>query len=236
MKDDTSQRRITEQGAALPHPESPSPLVSSAPRSGEPSSTSLKPPSHGEGEERPNDLCWKCAESVHNYVREFIRIADQKAAFFFAIATALLAFLYNQKLANKWVMPPVEWRLPEILSFFATWGLVISAAACMFTVYPRTPGSKRGIVFFQAIAEFESAQEYVRDVLAKSSAQLVSAKLTHVHVLAKVCSRKYGILRVAIWAGAIGVLASFLLLLTNNYNGDLVPSDSPSPARQERRR
>src|ERR1035441_7419098 len=37
----------------------------------------------------------KFAEEVHNYLREYIRNADQKAAFFFAGATALLAFLHR---------------------------------------------------------------------------------------------------------------------------------------------
>src|SRR2546430_1438514 len=35
------------------------------------------------------------ADQTHQYIREYIRLADQKAALFFTTSGALLAFLYN---------------------------------------------------------------------------------------------------------------------------------------------
>src|ERR1700692_1339153 len=39
----------------------------------------------------------------HKYIRDNIRLADQKATFFFTGATALLAFLYKNDVSSRWL-------------------------------------------------------------------------------------------------------------------------------------
>ena len=53
------------------------------------------------------------AEELHNYLREYIRNADQKATFFFAGATALLAFLHSQKGTSRWLKDVQTWTVVQ---------------------------------------------------------------------------------------------------------------------------
>jgi len=156
---------------------------------------------------------WDYATTVHKYVREYIALADQKAAIFFAAATTFLAFLYGEHLTNRWLKSVATWMFVDFLSLTATLGLMICAVACLFTVLPRRKGSKRGIVYFGAISEYESSSEYVLDVLKKRPSDLVEEKLSHVHAIAKVCTRKYDSLLVAMWAGAVGAVSALLMFI-----------------------
>lgn len=166
--------------------------------------------SHKENESR-----LKFSEETHGYVREYIRLADQKATFFFAGATALLAYLHKAGMTNKWLISPNTWGIIEVLTFFATVGLILSALACLATVTPRFNGSKRGLIFFAAIREYDSAQEYVADVMRQSPEGLCTAKLRHIYELSDVCKKKYDTLKWGQWLGAIGVIATLLLLIWN---------------------
>jgi Family of unknown function (DUF5706) len=213
MTEITQQRQ--NERATLPFPAGAEsgPLVTAV-GSGEPTSCSIKPPEIEATEPtKTTELQWKFAEETHQYVREYIRQADLKAAFFFAGATALIAFLYKANLVQRWVKPPTQWLFVDTLSFVATVGLAVSVLACLATVFPRLKGSKRGHVFFGAISEFESRKEYATDVLQRDIAELIDAKLCHAHDLAIVCGQKYWVLRFGQWAGATGVVAMVALLL-----------------------
>jgi hypothetical protein len=155
----------------------------------------------------------KFSEETHQYVREQIRLADQKATFFFAGATALLAYLHKAGMVNEWVVDPRSWGLIDMFTFLATMGLILSAVACLATVIPRLNGSKRGLIFFAAIREYENAQEYVAEVMRHSSEALCAAKLRHIYELTDVCKKKYDVLKWGQWFGALGVIATLLLLL-----------------------
>lgn len=150
---------------------------------------------------------------VHSYVREYVRSADQKAAFFFAAATALLAFLHSQDGTARWLKDVRTWSLTDALAFLAMLSLASSACVLLAVVVPRLKGSRRGILFFSAIAEYESAREYGSEVLHQSKYEIVSAELQHSYDLSKVCTRKYRVLRIGFWIGAVGGVSSLLFLL-----------------------
>ena len=73
---------------------------------------------------------WKFAEETHKYLREYIRQADQKAAFFFAGSTAPIAFLYKANLIHMWLKEPTHWIFIDMFSFIAIVGLLVCAMAC----------------------------------------------------------------------------------------------------------
>lgn len=213
MTDITQQRQSDHTAPPLPGGVSAAPLVAMV-RVGEPTPTSIQPPAVETTEpSKTTELHWKFAEETHQYVREHIRQADQKAAFFFAGATALIAFLYKATLIQRWIKLPTLWDFVDMLSFCAMIGLSVSALSCLATVFPRLKGSKRGHVFFGAVAEFESRKEYATDVLRQGVLALIDAKLCHVHDLALICGRKYAVLKIGQWSGAIGVVAMVALLL-----------------------
>lgn len=213
MTEITQQRQNEHTVHSFPVEAEPGPLVTAV-RSGEPTSNSIRPPEIGTTEPtKITEFQWKFAEETHQYVREYIRQADLKAAFFFAGATALIAFLYKADLVQLWVKYPTQWLFVDMLSFISAFGLAVSIIACLATVFPRLNGSKRGHVFFCAIAEFESRKEYAADVLQQNLTELIKEKLCHAHDLAIVCVHKYWVLKIGQWAGAIGVVAMVFLLL-----------------------
>lgn len=153
------------------------------------------------------------AEAVHNYIRQYINLADTKAAFTFTVTTTLLAFLYQQGVSSRWIKPPSTWGPGDILGFIAMLGLAGGSLVSLAVIVPRLKGSKRGYVFWNAIVEFDSAANYAEEVLRRSSNELVKAKLEHCYELASVCTRKYRTLNLAIRIGALGLSAGVLYLL-----------------------
>lgn len=210
---ETQQQQNEHISLPLPEGSTGRPLVSNV-RMGEPSPTGIQPPETSVAtNENRGEFQWKFADETHQYVREYIQQADQKAAFFFAGSTALIAFLHKANLVKLWMKLPTQWVFVDMLSLLATIGLAVSAFACLATIFPRLKGSKRGHIFFSAIAEFETRKEYALDVLHREPGELIEAKLCHVHDLAIICRAKFTILKLGQWAGAVGVASTVLLLL-----------------------
>lgn len=209
----TQGRQSDKSSLPVPSDLEREPLVSSI-GTEEPGPLSIKPPPIDDmAGDRAVEFQWKYAEETHAYIREYIRQADQKAFFFSAASTTLLAFLYKVELAHRWIKAPVQWGFFEFLSFFATFGLAAAALLFFVTVFPRLGGSRRGLVFFGAIAECESSRDYMDDLYRRNIGDLLAAKLAHIYELALVCRSKYGILRWGLWVGLVGLTATVLLLI-----------------------
>lgn len=155
----------------------------------------------------------KFSDDVHGYIRESIRNADQKATFFFAALTAILAFLNTQNVPARWMKSVAQWSFVDTLGFVSMLGLAAGAATLLAVVFPRLKGSRRGLLFFNAISEYDNSGEYANDVLACSGDDLVRKKLLHCHELSRICTAKYRVLRVGFWMGCVGVASSLLFLL-----------------------
>lgn len=155
----------------------------------------------------------KFSEDTHQYVREQIRLADQKATFFFAGSTAFMAYLHKAGYASKWLVCPTTWTPTNIFSFLASIGLLLCAMACLWTVMPRLDGSRRGLIFFAAISEYKRSSDYVDEFMRQDLFDLCEAKLKHTHELSVICNRKYEVLRLGQWLGGVGLTASLLLLI-----------------------
>jgi Family of unknown function (DUF5706) len=153
------------------------------------------------------------ADSVHKYIRENIQLADQKAAFFFTASTALLAFLYKNGTSSYWMKPIMQWNILDTLAFIAMTSLAIGSLLSVTVVLPRLPGSRRGYIFWEAVAEYESARQYSDDLVKLSSASFAQCIAEHCHDLSKVCRTKYLYLRLSIWACAIGLFGSLCIFM-----------------------
>lgn len=208
-----TQKTQTDQSDSetppLPGTEHPQPLVTSVPTPSDHSGI-------GQAEEfTPSSGDWDAklnfSGEIHQYIREYIRQADQKATFFFAAATALLAYLYNAELLDIWFKPPVEWSFLDALSFLALIGLSGGVMAFLVTVFPRLGGTPKGIVYFGAIAEWETSEAYLQELHRRGPQELMHARVTHVYELAKICRKKYSMLRIGLWSGVLGLAASVFL-------------------------
>ncbi len=150
---------------------------------------------------------------AHQYIREYINLADQKATFFFTGATALLAFLYNKNVSARWLKPVMEWNILDTIAFVAMAALAVGAFLALLVVIPRTPGSRRGFLFWEAIAEYDTGRQYSDDLWKLSAPSLVQVKGEHCYDLAVVCRRKYRMLRRALWTGAVGLAGALFVFL-----------------------
>lgn len=150
---------------------------------------------------------------AHQYIRDYINLADQKATFFFTGATALLAFLYNKDVPARWLRPVMQWNVLDTIAFLAMAALAVGALLALFVVIPRTPGSRRGFLFWEAIAEYETGRQYSDELSLLSGPTLVQVKAEHCFDLAVVCRRKYRILRWALWTGAVGLVGALSVFL-----------------------
>lgn len=162
---------------------------------------------------KEQEIKLKFAEETHQYVRDYIRQADQKATFLFAGASTLVAYLNSTGIAQRWLSNPGNWTMLDVLAFFATIGLMIGAACCAFVITPRLSGSKKGLVFFNAIQEHETPGEYASEINSKTSAELCEAKLKHIHELSKVCREKFSFLSWAFKFSLVGAFLAFLLIV-----------------------
>jgi len=191
-------------------------------------------PANSEVKARPNSeasmaVTIKFAAESHDYVREYIRNADQKAVFYFSICAALLAFEHTQNWAQRWMKLPSAWSAADLLAFVAMAGLAVAAAFFLITVIPRMGGSPRGLIFFKAIAAYSNADEYVSDIVKRTESELAAEKLRHCYELAKVASSKYNVLSMGLRIGAAAILCSlFLLVGISPADGGKEPRNIPS--------
>jgi hypothetical protein len=149
----------------------------------------------------------------HEYIRSMITFADQKASFFFAGATALLAFLHKNDLSARWLRSPADWRFLDAAAAIAMIALAIGAILALWVVIPRSPGSRRGFIFWEAIAEFGSGRDYSDGLTSFSPATLCQMKAEHCFDLATVCREKYRALRLAVRVCGVGLLAALVVFL-----------------------
>lgn len=151
-------------------------------------------------------------ERTHSYLWENVVLADQKAAFLFAGLAATLAYLHEKGISRRWLADPRAWGLENWLAFLAVAGLLGGAALALLVVLPRFSGATRGVVYWKAIAGFESGGSYARHVRSLSQGDLHEAILSHSFELAQIAKRKFRVFNLALWVGAVGLVSALLHL------------------------
>ena len=150
---------------------------------------------------------------IHKYILENIRFADQKATFVFAGTVAWLAFLYDDGVALRWLKAPISWSGIDVIAFLGMSALAVGASCAFCVIVPRTKGSRRGLVFWEAVAEYETGESYGEDLMKLSVDRLFLATASHCVDLAKVCRAKYRVLKWSLLCGVFGLTASLLAVL-----------------------
>ncbi|MCI0434372.1 MAG: DUF5706 domain-containing protein [Gemmatimonadetes bacterium] len=153
------------------------------------------------------------ADETHEYLRESIQLADQKAGAIAAGATALLAYLFRGGAADVWMLPARPSGIGDVIGLIAVAGLALSVIGALAVIVPRLTGAPRGPVYWKSIAQFDSATSYTGMIRSLDDTGLVDARLQHCFELARVCTRKYRALNRAIWAGAVGLVAAVTYLM-----------------------
>lgn len=147
------------------------------------------------------------------YVRHYIQLADTKAGLCFGLISAVLGYLVSKEEIQTVILNPSctsEFGIAALAML-----LLLAAAACAFAVIaPRlTSPTGEGIVFFGAVARRASGNDYIVDVASRSPAELTALRLKHCFDTSKVCARKYGLLKAAIWLALPGLGLALVTLL-----------------------
>jgi hypothetical protein len=167
----------------------------------------------GQSKSKKLDHVDKYAKHLHSYIREYISAADKKASFVFAIGAALLVYLYERNFAVSWVKSVNAWAINDVVIFLAIAGLTISCLLSILVVVPALKGSKRGLVFWDSIAEFDNSSEFSEELFKLGDSQLTGEIIRHSYELARVCKHKYVLLNWSLRIGAVGAICTLLVLV-----------------------
>lgn len=153
------------------------------------------------------------AKEQHAYTREYIKNADNKSTFFFSIVSVFLGYLHTTKTSHMWTKPLNTWSILDLNSFITMAGLGISSIFFLRVIMPRLKGSKRGLIYFNGVAEHNSANEYAVNILNCSEYYLTQAKLEHCYELSKICQSKYLALHGGIFIGGASLFTGIIHLI-----------------------
>lgn len=180
----------------------------SPPHSQATDSSGMETPPVGEANELP--------AFVHQYLRDFITFADQKAAFTFAASAGLLAYLESQGVTNSFATPFSTWRVGDWVGSLAFFLLVICALLAAGVVVPRLKGkSATGSIYWEEIRSHLEHDAYVEAVEGMSRAAARVEVLRHCFVLAGICRAKYKMLDWSLRIGFMGAIATATLLIVD---------------------
>lgn len=167
---------------------------------------------------------------THDYLGEYARFADTKAAFAGTLAGALIGCLYGAGLFTQLVKTAIcDWTYASWLTLLAGAVLSVSIFLAGFVVYPRLKTSgKTGFIFWGGIAAFGSVAEFKAAFRAKTEKDLNEELQGQVFDVAKyVLIPKYRNVSYCLRALVIGAaLASVALLVKDLPNPKLAPSST----------
>lgn len=138
------------------------------------------------------------------YIARYIALADTKASFVFAGASAVLVYLFNKDEIRAIAKNPA-WSPSCVLLYIGIWFLIIAAVYAFATIMPRLTTSGDGVVYFGSVASHSSARDYRSAVASMSESDFSTARITHCYDLARVCQRKYAALRRAMMSLPVGI-------------------------------
>jgi len=150
------------------------------------------------------------AEFHEGYVRAYIALADTKAAWTFAVSSGVLAYLLGSDNSRALLLNP-SWTPQFVIGATAVLFLSLSSVCSFLVIAPRlSVPSGDGVVFFGHVAARPTAAKFVSDIAKLKFGDIIEARLRHAYDVAKICDRKYGLLRKAIWLGFPGLLSALL--------------------------
>jgi hypothetical protein len=153
---------------------------------------------------------------IHDYLGEYARFADTKAAFAGTVAGALIGCLYGAGLFAALIKTPIcSWRLATWLAVIAGLFLSLSILLAGRVVYPRLRTSaKPGFIFWGGIAAFGSCEAWMTAFRQKSEKDLNEILQGQVFDVAKyVLIRKYDNVRYCLRMLLIGAALAGLALI-----------------------
>ena len=156
---------------------------------------------------------------THNYLNEYIRFCDKKAALTGTISTGLIGAMYSAGVYIPLLIKPREqWNLSTWLTVLAVASLLISVILVVATVAPRLSSSRtKGFLYWGDIAAHDDANSLKAAYESQSAQNLDAYLLDHVFHLSKnICVPKYRCVSLSIWALCTGGLMAIVALVLHD--------------------
>ncbi len=149
------------------------------------------------------------ADFHHQYVGQYIQLADTKAGASFAITSGATVYLLNsERFADAFMLnASLGASLLAALAFIL---LNLSSVMSFLVVVPRLPKGGDSLVFWKSVAELSNGAEYTNRISSLSDSSLAAERVSHCYNLSVVCARKYKMLRRAMLIGGLAMVVTFL--------------------------
>ncbi len=132
----------------------------------------------------------KLVTRTHDHLNRYITLADNKASILLTAQFAFLGLFANAI------------RVLSIESDLIWWSALLSAGLGVvgiflsgWVVYPKTPKPETGLIFWENIIEYESADAFQREIIELEDGESQKQLIQENYDLANVASTKYRYLR-----------------------------------------
>ena len=144
-----------------------------------------------------------------SYLTDNVKFADSKAGVLIGLDGLLLrAAIDYFKSAGIAFGSLLESLMSS--AFFLIFGsafLILGIILALTVVFPRrASGAKRGLVFWENIAKYPSADEYTEEVMKVTEEELDRRMAEQQYYVSMTATKKYHMLRRAFWASSLGAL------------------------------
>ncbi len=159
------------------------------------------------------DFAWK----THEYINNYIRFADTKAALIIAWSSAILGTLYVGRLheavmQSHFTFKGISWATTLATLAFPLLGVSFLAAA--WSIIPRLPTKQlSGLVFWESILVHASGDLYANELGRNDTNQLTRHLCLQIHTVAAVARKKYLCITLSMWIALSGTILGILSIL-----------------------
>lgn len=144
------------------------------------------------------------------YLTDNIKFADSKAGVLIGMDGLLLRAAIDYFKSAGITFESLLESLASVGRFSVIFGsafLILGIILSLAVVFPRRgPGVKRGFVFWESIAKYSSADEYIKDVMDIADDELDRKMAEQQYYVAMTATKKYLMLRRAFWTSSMGAL------------------------------
>jgi hypothetical protein len=158
------------------------------------------------------DFAWK----THEYINNYIRFADTKAAFVVAWTSGLLAVLYGANAHHIFVFG-LDFSTAAVAPTLSLAAFLLLPAAFLIAVWsmiPRLPTTQRsGLVFWESILVHTNGELYARDLARRDEDSLSQHLCVQIHTVAGVAKTKYLYVSISMWLAFFGSICAVVVLM-----------------------
>lgn len=159
------------------------------------------------------DFAWK----THEYINNYIRFADTKAAFVIAWTSAIfgtfyVGHLHEAVIQSHFTLKNISWTIT--LASLALPLLSASFLAAAWSIIPRLPTRQlSGLVFWESILVHASGDLYANALGRNDTNQLTRHLCVQIHTVAAVARKKYRWITLSMWMAFTGTVLGILSIL-----------------------